>query len=72
MKRQSNCAGGIIGPHHTVPLRVGEEIFAVVAAEETGQRHTQLTEAQSRQTGGVSCGLRGAHFSILDMRKAQV
>lgn len=55
-----------------MPLRVGEEIFAVMTAEETGQRHPQLTEAQSTQTGRMSCGLHGAHFFIFDMRKAQV
>lgn len=73
MKRNSNCAGEEIPEsHHTMPLRVGEEILAVVAAEETGQRRPQLTEAQSTQTGRMSCASHGAHFFIFDMRKAQV
>lgn len=55
-----------------MPLRVGEKVFPVMAAEEAGQRHPQSTEAQPRRTGRNGCGLGCAHFSILDMRKGQV
>lgn len=47
MKRNSKCDWrGIPESHHAMSLCVGEEIVMVVAAEETGQRHPQLTEAQ--------------------------
>lgn len=58
MKRNSKRAGEEFPEsHHAMPLCVGEEIFTVVAAEETGQRHPQLTEAQLTQIVAVSMAL---------------